>query len=243
MAGGPSTPELAAAVNRGGGLGFLAAGYLSVDRLAADIAALRGLSGGAFGVNVFVGSDHRGDPHEVAAYAARLAATAEQAGVALGEARFDDDGFEDKVAVLCEERVAVVSFTFGVPPRRAVAALHAAGSEVWMTVTSPAEAVVAAGLGAGALIVQGVEAGGHRGVFVDDDTQSDLTVLSALQLVAVEVDMPLVAAGAIITGGRWRRCWPRAPLPGRSARPTCAAQKLGLRRCIVTPRRATGAAC
>jgi nitronate monooxygenase len=200
MAGGPSSPQLAAAVNRGGGLGFLAAGYLSTDRLVADITTLRGLSDGAFGVNVFVGGGHPADRQEVAAYAARLEATAERAGVRLGEARFDDDGFEDKVSVLCEERVAVVSFTFGAPPRAAVEALQAVGSEVWMTVTSSAESVVAAGLGADALIVQGVEAGGHRGVF-DDDDQSDLTLLAALQLIGSAVDLPLVAAGAIATGG------------------------------------------
>jgi nitronate monooxygenase len=78
--------------------------------------------------------------------------------------------------------------------------LHDSGSEVWMTVTSPAEAARAADHGADALIVQGVEAGGHRGVFVDDDDQSELTLLSALQLVRASVDLPLVAAGSIMTG-------------------------------------------
>ena len=68
-----------------------------------------------------------------------------------------------------------MSFTFGLPPQPAVDALHAAGSEVWLTVTSPDEARQAAARGADALIVQGVEAGGHRGVFVDDEAASDLT--------------------------------------------------------------------
>ncbi|HEY1641304.1 MAG TPA: nitronate monooxygenase [Streptosporangiaceae bacterium] len=201
MAGGPSTPQLAAAVNRGGGLGFLAAGYLTAGRLVRDIGSLRGLTDRAFGVNVFTGSGHPASPAEVAAYAARLAATARRAGAALGEPRFDDDGFDDKVAALIRERAAVVSFTFGLPPRAVVESLRAGGSEVWLTVTSAAEATAAAGLGADALIVQGVEAGGHRGVFTDDDSQSDLTVLAALQLIRAAVDLPLVAAGAIMTGG------------------------------------------
>jgi nitronate monooxygenase len=72
---------------------------------------------------------------------------------------------------------------------------------VWLTVTSPQEARQAASSGADALIVQGVEAGGHRGVFVDDDSQSELTLLAAPQLVRAEVGLPLIAAGSIMTGG------------------------------------------
>jgi nitronate monooxygenase len=200
MAGGPSAPYLAAAVNRAGGLGFLAGGYQSAGQLASDITTLRAAGIGACGVNLFVSGGHPADQAEVAAYAARLTGMADAAGVRLGEPRFDDDAFRDKVSVLYEERPAVVSFTFGLPPDDVVGALQEAGSEVWLTVTSAAEAVAAAELGADALIVQGVEAGGHRGVFGDDDEQSDLTVLVALQLIGAAVDVPLVAAGGIMTG-------------------------------------------
>ena len=217
MAGGPSTPELAAAVNRGGGLGFLAAGYLTAQRLADDIETLLGLTGKPFGVNLFVGGDDAADPATVQAYAQRLAADARRAGVHLGEPRFDDDAFADKLAVLRERAVSVVSFTFGAPSRQAVDDLHAAGSEVWMTVTSPAEATQAAALGADVLIVQGVEAGGHRGVFVDDDAQSELTLLSALQLIRDTCDRPLVAAG--LDHDRRR--------PGGRAGPGAAAGQVG----------------
>jgi nitronate monooxygenase len=200
MAGGPSTPRLAAAVNRGGGLGFLAAGYLSARRLEDDITTMRGLDGRAFGVNVFVAGSPATDPGSVDAYARDLSAEAERAGVALGEPRFDDDAFDQKVQLLTADPVAVVSFTFGAPPREHVEALHAAGSEVWVTVTSPSEAGTAASVGADALIVQGVEAGAHRGVFVDDEEQSDLTLLAALQLVRAATPLPLIATGAIMTG-------------------------------------------
>jgi nitronate monooxygenase len=133
-------------------------------------------------------------------YASRLGGEAERAGVELGQPRFDDDRFEDKIELLVEDPVAVVSFTFGVPPEPSIDRLHAAGSEVWLTVTSPAEAVQGAAVGADALIVQGVEAGGHRGVFVDDESQSELTLLAALQLVRAAVDLPLIGAGSIMTG-------------------------------------------
>jgi nitronate monooxygenase len=198
MAGGPSTPALTAAVAAAGGLGFLAAGYLSLERLGADMAAVAELP--RYGVNVFVGGGEPGDPRDVEAYAAQLAEEGERSGVELGHPSFDDDLYEEKVTVLVEQPVAVVSFTFGLPRPEDVDDLHRVGSEVWATVTSPVEARMAAEVGADALIVQGVEAGGHRGVFVDDDSQSDLTLLAALQLIGAEVDLPLVAAGSIMTG-------------------------------------------
>jgi nitronate monooxygenase len=200
MAGGPSTPALAVAVDRAGGFGFLAAGYLSVERMRQDVSATRAEIE-RFGVNVFVGGGKPADPKRVRAYATRLRAEAERAGVELGQPRFDDDGFEEKIDVLSRDPVAVVSFTFGVPPKRAIEQLQTAGSEVWLTVTSPHEALQAVSAGADALIVQGVEAGGHRGVFADEHSQSELTLLAALQLVRAEVDLPLIAAGSIMTGG------------------------------------------
>jgi nitronate monooxygenase len=199
MAGGPSTPALAIAVTRGGGLGFLAAGYLPLDRLEQDLEAARGQID-RFGVNLFVPGGRPARADLVAAYAERLRPEAERSDVSLGEARFDDDRFDEKVALLERSPVAVVSFTFGIPPGNAVERLRSVGSEVWLTVTSPQEARLAAAAGADALIVQGVEAGGHRGVFEDDDEQPDLSLLAALQLVARVVDLPLVGAGSIMTG-------------------------------------------
>jgi NAD(P)H-dependent flavin oxidoreductase YrpB (nitropropane dioxygenase family) len=206
MAGGPSTPALAVAVDRAGGLGFLAAGYLSAKRLEQDISTIRAQID-RFGVNVFVAAGTPADPERVRAYAARLQPEAERAGVGLGQPRFDDDAFEDKIELLHRGPVAAVSFTFGLPPERAIEQLHAAGSEVWLTVTSPQEARQAADAGADALIVQGVEAGGHRGVFVDDDSQSELT-------------LPPYSSRA-----RARRksvpptCWPLRPVPRRRSAP------------------------
>jgi len=203
MAGGPSTPELAAAVNRGGGLGFVAAGYLTPERQREQLQRTAALTDRRYGVNLFVGSGRPADPEAVAAYEQRLAPTARRAGAQLGEPRFDDDRFTEKAKLLVDDSfpgLTVVSFTFGLPPADAVRALRAAGFELWVTVTSVDEARAAAAAGADALVVQGVEAGGHRGVFVDDDAQSELTLLSALQLIAAAVTLPLVGAGAIMTG-------------------------------------------
>src|SRR5689334_4555809 len=83
LAGGPSTPELSAAVSGAGGLGFVAGGYLAPGDLAARIARTRELSARPFGVNVFV-PQRAGDAAEVAAYARRLEPEAARAGVRLG---------------------------------------------------------------------------------------------------------------------------------------------------------------
>jgi nitronate monooxygenase len=199
MAGGPSTPELAAAVSEAGGLGFLAAGYKTPSAVAEDVRAVRALTGQRFGVNVFVPGPP-GDADAVRRYADELRADAERWGVELGEPRADDDAWEAKVDLLAEERVPVVSFTFGLPRSGMVAALHDAGTTVLVTVTTPQEAVAARDVGADALVVQGVEAGGHRGGFDDEDGSGEYGLLTLLRLVARAVDLPLVAAGGIVDG-------------------------------------------
>jgi nitronate monooxygenase len=201
MAGGPSTPALTAAVCEAGGFGFLAAGYRATLDVREEIAALRAQTGRPFGVNVFMPPAAAADPAEVEAYARRLAPLAEQAGVDLGEPRFDDDDeFEAKCSLLTEVAPAVVSFTFGCPEQALVEELRGAGAEVWMTVTDAEEAAAAAQAGADALVVQGAEAGGHRGSFVDHLERVDYGLLALLQLVREEVDLPLIATGGIATG-------------------------------------------
>lgn len=199
LAGGASTPRLAAAVNEAGGFGFLAAGYQPPDAVLDDIRALRSLTGLPFGVNIFAPPrPAAGDA--VPGYAGELLSEAARYGVPLGQPRHDDDGFEAKVDLAAGERVPAVSFTFGCPEPDVVARLHHAGSAVWVTVTSPDEAVTAQSAGADALIVQGFEAGGHRGYFSDEADVEDLGLLVALRLVARRVQLPLVAAGGIADG-------------------------------------------
>jgi nitronate monooxygenase len=202
LAGGPSTPELTAAVSNAGGFGFLAAGYLAAPALAERLEGTRTLTDAPIGVNLFVPGTPA-PPDTADAYAARLADDARQAGVELGAARFDDDDWAAKLELLIATPVAVVSFTFGCPEPEVIDRLHDAGSEVWVTVTRPDEARLAVDAGADALVVQGAEAGGHRASFRDDPAE-DLTdgigLLSLLQLVGAQADVPLVGTGGIGTG-------------------------------------------
>jgi nitronate monooxygenase len=195
MAGGPSTPELAAEVSRAGGLGFLATGYLSAEASGEQIARVRELTDRPFGVNAFVPSEPT-DPERYRAYVARLT---ERVDGPLGEPRFDDDDWQAKLELFEAEPPAVVSFTFGCPAPSVMTGLRKAGSEAWVTVTSPEEAREAAAAGADALVVQGGEAGGHRGSFVDRPDLPVYALLPLLQLVRAAVDLPLVATGGIAT--------------------------------------------
>jgi nitronate monooxygenase len=204
LAGGPSTPELAAAVSEAGGLGFLAAGYLSADEFAARFRRVRELTARPFGVNLFVPGQASvaGDAERagrVAAYARAIAADAARIGAELGEPRHDDDAWQAKLAVLLEQPPPVVSFTFGIPERQVIESVKAAGSEVWITVTTAAEARQAAEAGADAVAAQGAEAGGHRGGLTDDPGAA-VGTMALLQLVTAAVTVPVVAAGGIATG-------------------------------------------
>jgi nitronate monooxygenase len=202
LAGGPSTPELTAAVSNAGGFGFLAAGYLAAAALAERLERTRTLTDAPVGVNLFVPGTPA-PPQTVDAYAARLADDARQAGVELGAARFDDDDWAAKLELLITTPVAVVSFTFGCPEPEVIGRLQGAGSEVWVTVTRPSEARQAVDAGADALVVQGAEAGGHRASFRDDpaeDVTGGIGLLPLLQLVGAQTDLPLVATGGIATG-------------------------------------------
>jgi nitronate monooxygenase len=200
LAGGPSTPELMAAVSGAGGLGFLAAGYKSADAARSDIARARELTSAPFGINLFCLSETPVDRDRVADYAHRLEPEARRYGIELGEPRFEDDAFEAKLALVLAARVPIVSFTFGCPPSEVIERLHERDTAAWVTVTEVEEALVAADAGADALIVQGIEAGGHRGSFADTDGRGEMGLLPLLRLVARAVDLPLVASGGITDG-------------------------------------------
>lgn len=202
MAGGPSTPELVAAVTNAGGFGFLAGGYLTAEALAEQIARCRQLTEHPFGVNLFVPSQR--STVEVAAYQREVGAEADRYGTRPGEPDWNDDHYAEKLDLLIAERIPVTSFTFGRPSAEDAARLHAAGCSVVVTVTNPDEARLAAEIGADALCVQGFEAGGHRGTFVDDPDSpvgGELYgLLAALRLISAAVDLPLIATGGLVHG-------------------------------------------
>ncbi len=200
MAGGPSTPLLAAAVSEAGGLGFLAGAYLDAGVLEQQIREVRGMSPAPFGVNLFVPQSPEVDQGALDAYVDSLRPEADALGVEVVPV-WDDDGWTDKVDLLTRDPVPIVSFTLGCPPSDTVRRLQSVGSKVMVTVTTPAEASIAARAGADAVGAQGIEAGGHQGTFGDDTVpDAGWGLLALVTAVRHEVSLPVVAAGGLMTG-------------------------------------------
>jgi len=202
MAGGVTTPDLVAEVVRAGGFGFVPGGYLSVEALAGLVGRTEELTAGRFGVNLFVPGPESAPDLDV--YRARIAAEAVRYGVEPGEAHWDDDDYPAKLELVLAKRVPVVSFTFGLPEVSTVRRLHATGTQVVVTVTTPAEASKAAAVGADALCVQGFEAGGHRGTLVDDGIfpggGEEFGLLALLCRIRATTGLPLIATGGLVDG-------------------------------------------
>lgn len=197
MAGGSSTLALARAVSSAGAFPFLAGGNATPSTLAADIAEARGL-GTDFGVNLFVPAARAIDPGVFAAYVAELTAEAAPLGVTLDPApRSDDDGFGEKLELLRQDPVPVVSFTFGLPPAVEVTALRRAGTTVLASVTSPAEAQAAQELGVDGLVVQGPHAGGHSATHDPSRVPEPVRTEELVRQVRAVVALPLLGAGGV----------------------------------------------
>ncbi|MFJ7197729.1 MULTISPECIES: nitronate monooxygenase [unclassified Streptomyces] len=205
MAGGSSGPQLAAAVSEAGGLGFLAAGYKTADGMYNEIKQLRGLTGQPFGVNLFMPQPALADPSAVEVYRHQLAGEAAWYETPLGDTDSDgDDNYDAKLAILLEDPIPAVSFTFGCPTRDTLDAFAGVGTYTVVTVTTPEEAQAAQWAGADAVCVQGIEAGGHQSTH-RDDPQTDGTGIGLLSLVSQvreTVQIPIVAAGGLMRGSQ-----------------------------------------
>ena len=223
MGGGPSTPALVAAVSDAGGLGSLAGGYLSPERLRSDIAAVRELTDKPFAVNLFVPSPVEPAPEEIEAALAVLEPFRMELGLPARPTATGPwaEDFDAQLSVVVEERVPVTSFTFGLLPATAVAALHDAGSLLVGTATTVEEALAVESSGADLVCAQGSEAGAHRGTFLGaaagggapggragaggvgaapSAEQALVGTLALVPQVCDAVGIPVLAAGGIMDG-------------------------------------------
>jgi nitronate monooxygenase len=202
MAGGASTPALVIAAAWAGGLGFLAAGYQTPQALAGQITEVRS-AGVPFAVNVFAPNPVPADPAAYRRYARALRPEAERYGLDLpgGDPAEDDDHWAGKVALLISDPVPLVSFTFGFPEPREVAALHRAGSVVALTVTSAQEARAATQAGADLLVVQASAAGAHSGTLTPQRIPPPVPLTTLIAQVRAETTVPLLAAGGLGESG------------------------------------------
>jgi nitronate monooxygenase len=141
-----------------------------------------------------------GIAEEIELYAKALASEAERYGAQLGEPRYDDDHWPAKIEVLLDLRPEVASFTFGLPSADECRRMHEAGITVVGTVTTLEEARTAVARGVDAVAAQGPSAGGHRGTFDPAAQPATQPLDELLSDVVAGVDVPVVAAGGLMTG-------------------------------------------
>ncbi len=201
MAGGPTTPAMVSAATQAGALGMLAAGYKSVEAVDAEIKGVRA-EGISFGINLFAPNPLPVDPGAYRAYAATIQREADQFGLRLpAEPIEDNDGFDDKIALLLDDPVPMVSFTFGIPQRSVIAALQRANTVVVQTVTNADEAAQAHAAGVDMLAVQSAAAGGHSGTLSPRTPLTPAPIVDLVKRIAAAVPLPILAAGGLATPG------------------------------------------
>lgn len=195
MAGGPSTPAMVNAAAHTGTLGFLAGGTATSAQLGEELSQTKGM----VGVNLFRPQQHVPKLSEVEAFVSAIEPLYAQYGLAVPAIEQPDlkFGWSEKIELLLASPPAVVSSTFGIFSASEIAQFKSAGCEVWVTVTGAESAAIAERAGADALIVQGVEAGGHRSTWDVRNTPNSHSVHDLLRL--IDVDIPLVAAGGIMS--------------------------------------------
>ncbi len=201
MAGGPSTPELVAAVSNAGGLGSMGAGYVSADAVREAIRATRALTSRPFCMNLFAPEAVSApSPDDVARAQAALAPFRAEVGLAAAPAPAAGQPFRDQLRVVLEERVPVFSTTFGALSREDVSALARNGALVMGTATSAREARALEATGVHAVVAQSGEAGGHRGTFLGPVDGGLAGTLTLVPQIVDAVRLPVVAAGGIMDG-------------------------------------------
>ncbi len=201
MAGGGSTPELAAAVSNAGALGSLAVSLLAPEAIFQQAERIRSLTNRPFCLNLFV----QQTPTPTAADIDQAVELLRPAWSSLGwdtlprPSSWCQD-FDAQFEAILAIKPAVASFTFGILTREQVARLHAAGILVIGTVTTVDEGLAWQEIGADAVIASGIESGGHRGTFIgrQEDATSTGNVLWAA--VAHALAIPVIAAGGIMNG-------------------------------------------
>lgn len=201
---GVSTPALAAAVSNAGALGSIGVGAADAAGTRAMIAELQALTPRAFNVNFFVHQPGVANPAVDARWLAWLAPLfAEFGAEPPATLRPTSTSFAEDPALLAlalELKPAVISFHFGLPSADAVRALKAAGTVLLASVTSADEARRAEQAGMDALVAQGIEAGGHRGVFDPAAPDAGLGTFALTRLLVRSCNLPIIAAGGIMDG-------------------------------------------
>ena len=201
---GVSTAELAAAVSNAGALGSIGVAAINAVGAREMICGVRALSDLPFNVNVFVHQPAQQNLAREQAWLSAMAPLFDTFGAQppttlrpIYKSFVEDD---EMLALLIETAPAIVSFHFGLPDASRISALKAAGCKLLATVTNLDEALAATKAGIDAIVAQGWEAGGHRGIFDPDAPDSRLGTMALTRLLVRQCGSPVIAAGGIMDG-------------------------------------------
>ena len=191
---------LAVAVSNAGGLGSLPCAMLSLGAMRSELATIKAQTGKPFNVNFFCHAPPTPHAGREAAWRTALSPYYKEYGIDAetiaagpGRAPFSSEAAD----VLSEFKPAVVSFHFGLPSAELLARARAWGSKILSSATTIEEARWLAAHGVDAIIAQGLEAGGHRGIFLSEDLTTQMGTLALLPQIVREVKLPVIAAGGI----------------------------------------------
>ena len=196
--------ELAIAVCRAGGLGSLPCAMLAPEAIRLEVAAIRAATDRPYNLNFFCHTPPAPDPAREARWRAALAPYyaelgIDPAGIPAGPGRLP---FSDEVAdVITPFAPPIVSFHFGLPARQLVDRVHAWGARILCSATTVDEARWLEDHGADGIIAQGLEAGGHRGHFLDRDLNRQMQTFELLPRIVAATRLPVIATGGIATPG------------------------------------------
>ncbi len=200
---GANGSAMAIAVSEAGGLGSLPCAMLDAAKMRAEIGVIKQRTSKPLNVNFFCHTPPKPDPDRNAAWKERLAGYYSEFGLdasasvaAVNRAPFDEAMCE----VVEEQRPEVVSFHFGLPEPALLARVKASGSLVLSSATTVEEARWLEEHGCDAIIAQGSEAGGHRGMFLTDDIATQPGTFALVPQVVDAVKVPVIAAGGIADG-------------------------------------------
>lgn len=201
MAGGGDTPDLIAAVSNAGGLGFIGGAYLTPQQVVEAARAIRAKTSRPFGINLFAPQPSADASISSDSAIERLAGYYAELGLPRpSQSETHSHTFREQLIVALESGASAFSFTFGIFPADAIAAIRERGMVSMGTATTVDEAVALEKAGVEAVIAQGSEAGGHRGTFSGDFSAAMIGTISLVPQIVDAVSLPVIASGGIMDG-------------------------------------------